>query len=73
MGDRTVVIESVEVIRGDDTRDPAYRPAGPTAHREARRSIERLLTKWLVRAYIKRYNDDMEDEQICREAVEVLR
>ena len=62
MGKSTVVIESVAVIRGDGAGDP-----------EARRSIERLLTKWLVRAYIKRYNDDMEDEQICREAVEVLR
>jgi hypothetical protein len=65
MGDRTVVIEQVEVIRGDGNGDA-----------EARREIERLLSKWLVRAYIKRYNDDMEDEpqsQICKGSVEVLR
>ncbi len=62
MGDRTVVIASVEIIRGDGREDP-----------EASRAIERLFTKWLVRAYIKRYNDDMEDEPICKEQVEVLR
>jgi hypothetical protein len=64
MGDRTVVIESMEIKRGDGTRDP-----------EARRSIERLFTRWLLRAYIKRYNDDMEDEpQECdARQVEVLR
>jgi len=39
MGDKTIVIGSVEVIRGDDTRDP-----------DARKAIERLFTKWLVRA-----------------------
>jgi len=47
----TVAIEGVEVTRAEGPADPA-----------AREALERLLSRWLVRAYLRRYAGGHGDE-----------
>jgi hypothetical protein len=50
-GTSTVAIELVEVVLGEGTGDPACHAA-----------IERLLSRWIVRAYLKRFGSAPEEE-----------
>lgn len=47
----TVEIEHVDVVRDEGSPDPAVR-----------RGIERLLARWLVRAYIREYGNEVPGE-----------
>jgi hypothetical protein len=60
-GVNIVSIEKVDVQRVDGGLDPW-----------APKAIENLLSKWLVRAYARRYNDDTEEGPARLEEVSAL-